>query len=268
MDTIRKAPGPVNAEDDSTVYGEYLKRRPWSRAEGLLLRWQRRMFRHFLSVSNADRRPLRIVEVGTGYGLLAGIIAELGHHYLGVEMNAALAALTGTLGVEVVTCTIPPFPERAIAFTPDVIWLSHVVEHNTSWRAAREMLLAARATLGPKGQVVIVGPDALWWQWEFWNVDWSHGYATTLNNVRQLLSDSGFEIVYARHHTCGIFNPPLRWTLERLFLLVPVRIIDLMTHAVCGRNLAYSFMTVFGWRQIFVIARVSTSGTAKGVAAI
>ena len=219
------------------------------------------MLGHFLAVTSQKTGVFRVLEIGTGYGFLARQFKERGFEYLGVEMNDGLAALTRELGLEVLTCTAPPFPERAKEFLPNVVWLSHVVEHSVSWRAARELLIQVREMLAPGGEVVIIGPDALWWKWEFWNVDWSHGYATSVNNVRQLLWDCGFEVPTAAHHTCGIFCRPLRMLCENVFRLIPYRLIDRVCRAIFGKNFAYSFMTVFGWRQIFLVGRKPADGS-------
>jgi hypothetical protein len=34
--------------------------------------------------------------------------------------------------------------------------------------------------LSPTGRIVIIGPDALFWGREFWNIDATHGFPTTL----------------------------------------------------------------------------------------
>lgn len=137
--------------------------------------------------------------------------------------------------------------------------MSHVLEHSPSWLAAREMVSTCRDLLSDEGYVVVVGPDALSWRREFWNVDWSHGYPTTIRNVSQLFNDVGLTNIVAKHHRNGSENMLMKATFAVLSL-APHRIIDkVMTpkrHQV-GDGLTYSWKAIFGWRQILIVGQKS-----------
>ena len=151
--------------------------------------------------------------------------------------------------------------------TFDMVWMSHVLEHSPSWLEARSMVDAARSLLKGGGVLVVVSPDLLSWRHQFWNVDATHGYPTTLRNVVQLLGDVGLVEVLARHHRSASFNPLIR-ALTRLVCLLPHRLIDpILDRDRYQRGEGYlsSWKALFGWRQIFVIgtepANVATEST-------
>lgn len=135
--------------------------------------------------------------------------------------------------------------------------MSHVLEHSPTWLAAREMVATCRDLLSEEGFVVVVGPDALSWGSEFWNVDWSHGYPTTIRNVSQLYNDVGFKSISAKYHRNGSSSLVVR-ALISVLVLVPHRLIDRLLTPVrykIGDGFTYSWKCVFGWRQILVTGR-------------
>lgn len=102
--------------------------------------------------------------------------------------------------------------------------------------------------------MVVVGPDALSWKKEFWNVDWSHGYPTTIRNVSQLFNDVGLSRITAQHHRNGSLNPIVRIVFA-LLSKIPHRLVDrILTPArsKIGDGFMYSWKVIFGWRQILV----------------
>jgi hypothetical protein len=135
--------------------------------------------------------------------------------------------------------------------------MSHVLEHSPSRLDARAMVDCVRRLLSDGGAVIVVSPDLLSWGDEFWNVDWSHGYPTTIRNLSQFLSDVGFSDIVARYHRNGSFSFVQRVLMATLSL-VPHRVIDrILTpdrHSL-GDGMLYSWKAVFGWRQILIRAR-------------
>ena len=168
-------------------------------------------------------------------------------------MNKEQALDLSKLGYNITPATIPPIPPGPPAH---VIWLSHVLEHAATYREAKEMLHACYDRLEPDGYVVIIAPDILHWKGEFWSVDWSHGFPTSLNRVEQLLHETKFTVHKSIHHTFTQTNPILAWGLSSLFrLLLPIYFLDFFSQKVFKRKLGQSFMGVFGLRQIFIIGR-------------
>ena len=244
--------GP-ETHDRSVEYGEYYEgtRRPTGFGRRVLSFWHRRM----LAVATHDLGSLRgrqVVEVGAGWGFFGNACLTAGVPYRGIEMNAAQAAVLRAAGLTVDAGAIPPFP---VGLTADVVWLSHVLEHARDYQHAKAMLQACLETLTPGGHVVVIGPDLLSWREHFWDVDWSHGFPTTVQRVAQLMRDTGFSVTAARHHTATLTNPFLVWLVTGILALVPFRFIDAGLERLTGRTFAQSFMAVFGWRQILVIGQ-------------
>jgi hypothetical protein len=137
-----------------------------------------------------------------------------------------------------------------------VIWLSHVLEHASNYIEAKAMLAACHDRLDAGGYVTIIAPDIHHWKEEFWSVDWSHGFPTSLNRVEQLLSETGFLIHRSLHHTFTVTNPMGAWSISMLFRwLLPVNLLDYFFQKLTGRRFCHAFMSVFGLRQIYIIGK-------------
>lgn len=238
--------------DRSDSYREYYEsRKPTNFGEKVLRHWHAKMYA--LAAKHIPGLHAKtVLEVGAGWGFFADACRARGTRYLGMEMNAAQAKALSAKGHEVVAGAVPPFPSGDPV---QVIWMSHVLEHATTYLHAAQMVAAARDRLDRGGYLVVIGPDVKSWGAEFWNCDWSHGFPTTVHRVEQLMRESGFEIADARHHTATFGNPVMQFLATNTFRLVPYNVVDGLLGMATGRTFAYSFMAVFGWRQIFVVGR-------------
>ena len=191
------------------------------------------------------------LEIGPGHGLLAHACQRSQIEYYGLEMNENQAKALTLQGHNVVASTVPPIPQGEPV---QVIWLSHMLEHANTFSEAKTIIQACYDRLDPQGYVVIIAPDIKHWGEEFWSMDWSHGFPTTVNRVEQLLNDSGFKISRSMHHTCTFTNPFLAWSLSWMFrIFMPINLLDFCFLKFVGRQYAHAFMSVFCWRQIFVV---------------
>jgi len=234
----------------TTYYQEYFeKRKPSAFGERIHLFWNSRMLDiGILYIPSIENK--RILEVGPGFGYLAQICRKRNFLYTAVEMNESLAENLRIQGFDITISAIPPFP----AGDPvQIIWMSNVLEHASTFIEARQMLIEAYKRLDPLGYIVIISPDLHSWKTEFFDVDWSHGYPTTLKRIEQLLQETGFEVICSKYHTATFINSPLVFLLSLLFKLVPYKFLDLFVKKFTGRNFFYSFMVLFGWRQIYII---------------
>jgi SAM-dependent methyltransferase len=252
-------PPPVEASP--LEYREYFaSRRPSSFGERVLRSWHRRLLR--LAIRFLPELPQsRVVEVGAGWGFFAEACRERGIPYEGIELDAQQAGALRAAGFDVRAGAVPPFPEGGAA---QVVWMSHVLEHALDHRHAMAMVRSAFERLDPGGALVVIGPDVLAWGTEFWNCDWSHGYPTSRRRVEQLMAEAGFVRVASRSHVATLDQPVLVPLLALLFRMVPYRLIDAILLRTIGRDFAYSFMGVYGWKQILVIGRRPGSGQATG----
>jgi hypothetical protein len=232
-------------------YSEYFEtRKPAAFSEKFLIWWHERMLKLALKFI-PDLHKKRLLEIGAAHGFFAKACKKNQITYSGHEMNVEQASLLKKSGFDVTPAMIPPIPQGKPA---QVIWMSHVLEHATTFAEARQMLLACHERLDENGYVVIIAPDIYHWKEEFWSLDWSHGFPTSIPRVQQLLHEAGFSVTKTMHHTMGVSNPFLAWLFSHTFrLFLPFNLINMISKKLNGRTFGYSFMSVFGWRQIYLI---------------
>jgi hypothetical protein len=232
-------------------YEEYFtSRKPTREGMRALAFWHNRMLkiaeRHIPGMLTKT-----LLEVGAGHGLLADACQQQQIVYHGLEMNVEQAQLLQHAGHNVLPAIIPPIPAGEPV---QLIWLSHVLEHAADYKEAKAMLSACHERLDANGYVVIIAPDIHHWREEFWSIDWSHGFPTSVNRVEQLLSETGFAIHKSMHHTFTVTNSFAAWLLSWSFrIFVPINLLDYFFKKWTGRQFAHAFMSVFGFRQIYVI---------------
>jgi 2-polyprenyl-3-methyl-5-hydroxy-6-metoxy-1,4-benzoquinol methylase len=212
--------------------------------------WNKRMLK-IATQYIPDLANKTILEIGVGHGLFAEACQKKQITYHGLEMNVEQAIALQHAGHKVLPATIPPIPQGEPV---QVIWLSHILEHANDYREAKAMLAACHERLDATGHVVIIAPDILHWKEQFWAMDWSHGMPTSVNRVEQLLNETGFTVFKSMHHTSTVTNPFLAWLISWSFrLFLPINLLDYFCKKWNGRRYAHAFMSVLGWRQIFVI---------------
>ncbi len=235
-------------------YDEYYHfRHPANFAEKYISIWHSHMF-EIADRTIEDIKHKSLLEVGIGFGYFCKICNSKGvHNYTGVEMNENLTNELVGQGYNVICSTIPPFPD--IENKVDIIWMSHILEHASDYMHARAMLQSAYEKLNSGGHIVIICPDILSWKNYFYDMDWSHGFPTSLKRVNQILNDVGFNIKLSKHHVASFTNDIVTTSLNILFKLIPVKFFDGIFLKLFKKTYCSSFMSVFGWRQIIVIAQ-------------
>lgn len=237
------------------LYSDYMQREPHPRNAVFIKRWHGKLLK--LAIRDLQQTPRSVLEIGPGHGYFAEHCRDSGFTYDFCDTSPAVVSQMKESGFQGHLGLIQDMDPNLGKY--DIIWMSHVLEHSPTWLAAREMVATCRDFLSDEGVVVVVGPDALNWRNEFWNVDWSHGYPTTIRNVSQLFSDVGLKNVKAYHHRNGSVNPLIK-IIFAVLSKAPHRVIDRVLtpdRAKIGDGFTYSWKTVFGWRQIFVIAKKS-----------
>lgn len=234
------------------LYSDYMQREPHPRNAVFIKRWHGKLLK--LALKDVQHAPNLVLEIGPGHGYFAEHCRDSGFSYEYCDTSPAVLSKMNELGFRGHLGLIQEVAPNLGKY--DMIWMSHVLEHSPTWLAAREMIATCKELLTDDGFVVIIGPDALSWRREFWNVDWSHGYPTSVRNVSQLCSDVGFTDIDAVYHRNGSSNLIVR-ALVNVLVLVPHRLIDrLLTpkRYKIGDGFTYSWKCVFGWRQIMVRA--------------
>jgi SAM-dependent methyltransferase len=233
-------------------YSEYIdNRKPNDFGNNMISRWHKRILMKVTKECGLNSGQ-RFLEIGPGHGQLAQHITAESHHYFFVDLSKSVYDQMLARGFEGFYGDISQLPLKKY----DVIWISHALEHCPDWLAARDTLMKASQMLNENGRLVVISPDILSWKFQFWNVDFSHGYPTSLRNVAQLMSDLGLEVKTSRYHRGGRFNLIGR-SLPAVITKIPHTLIDqILTpkRRMTSEGLFYSWKTVFGFRQILVVA--------------
>lgn len=193
-----------------------------------------------------------VLEVGPGWGAFAGLCNDLGIRYQFIDNSPAISNLMIKKGFAG-HCGTTDHLQQIQAST---IWMSHVLEHSPTWVDARNMLSHLSEIAHEGTRIVVIGPDFLSWRAEFFNVDSTHGYPTTLRNTVQLMQDVGLRVVLATHHRLAFSNVVVRLA-GCILLLVPWGVFDLLfsrSHDRGRGGFLFNFKVNFLLRQICVVA--------------
>jgi hypothetical protein len=233
------------------LYSDYMQREPHPRNAVFIKRWHGKLLK--FALKDLKHAPKSVLEIGPGHGYFAEHCREAGFTYEFCDTSPAVLSKMSELGFRGHLGLIQDVSPNLKKY--DMIWMSHVLEHSPTWLAAREMVATCRELLSDQGFIVVVGPDALSWRREFWNVDWSHGYPTTLRNVIQILNDAGYKNISGYHLRNASNNFLVKFICQSLASLPHLLIDRVLTpeRSRLGDGLFYSWKAIFGWRQIFVV---------------
>lgn len=242
------------------LYSNYIRRRPHARSERFISNWHLKLLR--LALKNKKTKVMNVLEIGPGHGYFAQHCISEGLNYEFIDNSKAVFTKLTELGMSGHLGLINEVSDQ-IDKKFDLIWMSHVLEHSPTWVDARNLLNDARKLLAENGSIVVIGPDAIDWGRQFWNIDATHGFPTTIRNVAQIADDVGLVIKTAKYHRNASFSLFLR-AVFRILSAIPHPIVDRMLtplRASIGDGLLISWKAVFGWRQIYLV--LTTSNTAK-----
>lgn len=238
-------------------YSEYItSRRPHGRTRGLVSRWHSRMFNRAMRDARFTRK-IRVLEIGAGHGQFAEYVTSMGHEYNFVDLSPAVARDMHAKGFVGVCADVEDAPESMNEF--DIVWLSHVLEHCETPSQATSLIRNAAKRCSRAGFIVVVSPDATSFKWEFFASDWSHGYPTFRRNVAQIMNEVGLNLYKSRFHRGGRFF----WLTRAPFAVlakVPTFAVDVLLsrrRVAAGEGYFYSWKTLLGWRQIYIMAAKS-----------
>jgi len=236
-------------------YSEYVEsRKPHERTNGMISRWHARMFQQTIKETGLDQE-VRILEIGAGHGQFADYVTSIGHEYNFVDLSPAVAVDMKNKGFTGVCAELQNAPDSMCNY--EVVWLSHVLEHCESPQQAASLIHHASRRCAHNGFVVVVSPDAASYGSDFFASDWSHGYPTFRRNVVQIMKEAGLEVRVSKYHRGGHFV----WLARVPFAVIariPTVVVDFLVsrkRVSIGEGYFYSWKTILGWRQIFIVAR-------------
>lgn len=234
---------------NSGLYAEFASNKPSKIGLRALRFQQSRLLKTVIAKSGEVNS---VLEIGPGWGAFATLCRDLGVKYEFIDNSPAISDLMFANGFVGLCGTT----DQLQTIQASTIYMSHVLEHSPTWSEARNMLSHLSAIAQDGTRIVIIGPDFLSWRAEFFNVDSTHGYPTTLRNVVQLVQDVGLTVSFAHHHRLASTNAFVR-LLAVILLSVPWNLMDVafgIRKDDGRRGLFYNFKVNFLLRQICVVA--------------
>jgi SAM-dependent methyltransferase len=154
----------------------------------------------------------KILEIGPGAGSFARESIARGHDYLGVEPSRILRDKLESEGIRVVDQTVPPIEMEDSSL--DLVHSFHIVEHMIDYQQVMEFFMESHRVLKPGGYISVVAPNYRMVKQLFFQYEYQHSFITTLDNLRNALSDCGFEVIDSKCFLMWL-APRLRW-IDRL----------------------------------------------------
>jgi len=163
-----------------------------------------------------DKRPLRVLDIGAGGGIVVRHLQKLGHQVIGVEPSRALVKMAmEKMGVSLYSGTLEQFLKNGDSF--DLVCMLEVIEHLQSPEKEIERI---GTLLKPGGILLITTPNIksfsaklLGTKW--WSFRRMHLHYFSPNTLKELARKFCFHMVYK-----GIFMKtfPLSYYLQNLGL--------------------------------------------------
>lgn len=238
-------------------YDEFVVRTDWKLGE-IYGKWvAKRILKVALKKVDLNPSNLRMLEVGVGRGWLIQAARKRGiTNLVGIEPNTTLAGICRSkiANFDVLEVSLPVLPNE-LTGSMDLVIASQVIEHASSPSEAREWINAILNTTKEGGVIAIICPDLLEFKEYFWDIDWSHGFPTTVNRLVQIFSDLNCEILMARKFRLGSVGIFANFVAIAVNAIVPTRLLDLLGETLMNRSLGRGFKAGFIWSNAFIIAR-------------
>lgn len=195
-------------------------------------------------------KKIKLLEIGVGKGYFAKICNENSIDYYGIEPNVKQAEKLKKEGFNITSCMTPPVPFENNQF--DTIYCSHILEHMDTYQMAQNLIADIFNKLKEDGHIVIVSPNFIDWQKDFYD-DCTHNYVTTLRRVVQLLSNNGFEIVFTTLFNGFLFGKK-RLIFKYLNRIYPWKLLDALFGKYVHKDFFWKAKPTFN-ENIFIIAK-------------
>lgn len=196
-----------------------------------------------------------VLEIGPGRGVFAELCKEKGIEYTAVEVNQILANNLRQNGFNVINSKAPPIPIFSEEF--DIVYMNQVFEHMNNVEMAEEMISECCRLLKKNGILCIISPDYLICKEEFFDVDYTHNYVTTVRRLKEIYYDSQLKTLYINYLIGPIFGNLITYLLSTCNrLLVRPNLIRLISFGLISEKRVHkvratlfrSFMIVGGKR--------------------
>ena len=136
----------------------------------------------------------------------------------------------------------------------DLIVCIHVIEHAENGYAAAQWLSSIRQLLKTGGKLVIISPQISEYKGFFWEIDWSHCFPTSNENISQILIDLGYAILVKKTFRLGSTRTSISLLGKIIDLVIPTRILNAIGKVFFNRPLGTGLKAAILWGTTFVIA--------------
>lgn len=142
--------------------------------------------------NNLPQKGSKILEIGTGDGVLAQKLIDQNYSYIGYEPSPALFEKLQKQNIQTHNLFVPPIIEENRSF--DAILLIHVIEHMSDMNTALELLNECKRTLKDHGKIILITPDIMDFKDLFWDCDSTHCTPFSFRRLEQLSLDCDLNI--------------------------------------------------------------------------
>lgn len=238
-------------------YDEYSKRKSWKLGIPLQHWVSRTIAKQILNFYPEGLSVLKIVEVGSGTGTLGVELRKLGlYHYFAIEPNIALAkqTLNANTDAKIYNTSLPSIPLE-LKNSLDAVICVHVIEHAENGYQARDWIAACAEMLKPSGKIFIISPDIGDYKTFFWEIDWSHCFPTSIENLSQIFEDLNLCILAKTRIRLGRTSLLPNLIAILINLLLPTKLLNVVGNALFNRPIGTGLKAAVFWGNTFVVAK-------------
>jgi len=238
-------------------YNEYVSRKAWKPGEPLQHWVSKRIMKEIIDVADLEVAICDVLEIGCGTGTLARQIVERGFRsYSAFEPNSMLASITreSVNKAKVYEIALPNVP-KGIKSSFDLIICVHVIEHAKNGYEAREWIASLKPLLKENGILVIISPEISEYKGYFWEIDWSHCFPTSKENLKQIALDLEYKVDFSRSFKLGSTKHLATFVGSFFSFLIPTKLLNLLGNYFIGRPLGTGLKAALLWGATFVVVR-------------
>ena len=242
------------------AYDEFAKRSDWKPGQKLQLWLNYRYLITLQKVINLSEVN-NILEIGVGRGNFASAIIKNTHiSYEGVEPSEALQRVVKSSfeNLQIYDCSLPHVFQN-INKKFDLVILIHTIEHAQNGYEARLWLEDAANCVAENGYLVIISPEILSFKEYFWDIDWSHCFPTSKQNLVQLGKDIGLIDYFAGHMNLGGISKVRKFFAKIIDLMFPTKLIDSIFMPIFNRKIGSGFKVAQIWDVCFIVFKMNTN---------
>jgi len=199
------------------------------------------------------QKDISILEIGPGRGLFADICRNKGVEYVAIEVNPTLSDNLEKQGFKVLKAKVPPISVKSNEF--DIVYMNQVFEHMNNIEMAQELIDESCRVLKKGGILCIISPDYLMCKDEFFDIDYTHNYVTTVRRLKEIYYDNNLEIEYINYISGHFFGDLLTFSLSFISrMFIRPKLINSLTLGLISEERIYKVRATF-LRSFIIVGR-------------